>query len=116
MIKQKLPGWNDSNKGGWQRRAELKKEVETAIGWYIRKAVSGGTLKRTVKPIWINFTWFEKTRRRDKDNVASAKKFILDALKENRIIVDDGNRFIQGFSDTFVYGADWAVNVEIKEI
>ena len=38
----------------------------------------------------IVFRWIEPNRRRDKDNVAFAKKFILDSLQEVGIIKNDG--------------------------
>lgn len=47
------------------------------------------------------FRWYEKDRRRDKDNVAMAKKFILDSLQEMDIIRNDGWKEIIGFVDEF---------------
>lgn len=50
---------------------------------------------------YILFRWIEKDKRRDKDNIAFAKKFILDALQEAGILRNDGWGEILGFSDTF---------------
>ncbi len=40
-------------------------------------------------------------RKRDKDNIAFAKKFIFDALVENHVIPNDGWKNIDSFSDSF---------------
>lgn len=63
----------------------------------------------------INFVWYEGTQRRDKDNVAFAKKFILDALQQAKITKGDSNRYLTGFTDSFVYGQGQKVVVEIVE-
>lgn len=49
----------------------------------------------------IEFSWYEKNKRRDKDNVAFAKKFILDAMQEMGILENDGWQQVIGFSDYF---------------
>lgn len=56
---------------------------------------------RKIDKAYILFRWIEKDRRRDKDNIAFAKKFILDALQEAGILRNDGWGEILGFSDTF---------------
>lgn len=56
---------------------------------------------RKVDKTYILFCWIEKDKRRDKDNIAFAKKFILDALQEAGILRNDGWSEIIGFSDTF---------------
>lgn len=43
----------------------------------------------------------------DIDNIASAKKFILDALQECGILEGDGQKQLVGFSDRFVIGDGW---------
>ena len=63
----------------------------------------------------VRFVWYESTKRRDKDNVCFAKKFILDALQRARITKGDDNRYLLGFSDEFVYGQGQGVVVEIED-
>ncbi len=65
------------------------------------------------KPIWITFRWFERNMRRDKDNVAFGKKFILDGMQAAGTIKNDNNKYIAGFTDEFVYGNGDGVEVEI---
>lgn len=59
------------------------------------------TPKVTTYPIYIHFHWFAKNRKKDPDNISSAKKFILDGLQEAGIIENDGWNQIAGFSDDF---------------
>ena len=56
---------------------------------------------RQVKRARIVFRWVEKNKRRDKDNVAFAKKFILDALQETGILKNDGWEEVASFTDEF---------------
>ena len=56
---------------------------------------------KKIDKAYIKFHWVEKKTRRDKDNIAFAKKFILDALQEMGILQNDGWSEILGFSDTF---------------
>lgn len=58
-------------------------------------------------PVHITFEWHERSRRRDLDNIASAKKFILDALQEAGILDGDGQKQIKGFRDSFCIPDDW---------
>lgn len=79
--------------------ARMKKENEKYVRIsLIRYKLSG---KRIAKPVFIQFRWIEKNRRRDKDNIAFAKKFILDALVKSRVLKNDGWNEIDGFSDEF---------------
>ena len=49
----------------------------------------------------MTFIWVEKNRRRDKDNVAFGKKFILDSLQEMEVLSNDGWKEIVSFEDRF---------------
>ncbi len=81
----------------------MKRKVQDDIGWQILLAKSRNDLEPVKEPAMFAFEWHEKTFRRDKDNVASAKKFIFDALQETGILRGDGNKFVLGFTDTFVH-------------
>lgn len=61
------------------------------------------------------FIWYEQTKKRDKDNVAFAKKFILDGLVQAKKLINDNNQWVMGFSDGFVYGKGQKVVVEIYD-
>ena len=81
--------------------AQFKRDVEEVIGWAIKQALAKGTLKPVKKPCTVKFEWYEKTAKRDCDNIASAKKFILDAMQKQGIIVNDNQKYIKGFTDSF---------------
>lgn len=79
--------------------ARMKKENEKYVRLsLIRSKMSG---KRITKPVFIKFEWYERNRKRDKDNIAFAKKFILDALVKSHVLKNDGWNEIEGFSDEF---------------
>ena len=119
VIYSKLPSLNDytnkcrSNK---YEGAKLKAEVEYNIGWYIIQALNKGTLRPTKKPVRIEFIWHEKTIKRDPDNIASAKKFILDAMQKQGVIVNDNRKYIKGFTDEIVDDKEDYVEVIIREV
>jgi len=70
------------------------------------------------KRIKIIFNWYEKDRRRDLDNIASAKKFILDALTESGVIDNDSQKYIYPqFTDNFFIDKnDPRIEVDIQEV
>lgn len=118
-VNAKLPSLNDyiaacnSNR---YRGNRMKQEVENVIGWGIRMAFIDRRLKRTEKPIIVHFVWHEKTKRRDADNIASAKKFVLDAMQKFGVIPNDNQRYVKGFTDRFVSDNEDFVEVELEEI
>ena len=111
-IPVKLPSLNDyvrACRSGPYAGAKMKERIQRDVGWYIRQ------LPMIDGPCSINFTWTEKTRRRDLDNVAFAKKFILDEMVTLGVLVDDSRRYVEGFTDAFRVGDDWSVIVEIEQ-
>ncbi len=53
-------------------------------------------------PVRIHFHWYEKTRRRDLDNISGmGKKIIMDTLVQQGVIHDDGWNEVVGYTDTF---------------
>lgn len=57
-------------------------------------------------PVRIQFSWYSKNSRKDIDNVAFAKKFILDGLVHAKVLKDDSRKYVKGFSDDFFIDAD----------
>lgn len=64
----------------------------------------------------VRFEWHEKTKKRDADNIAFAKKFILDALVNMRVLEDDSRKFVKGFYDVIIDDKTDFVKVELVEI
>ena len=81
----------------------MKKMNEDYITSFILEQLNGIRFKGKV---FLNFRWIEPNRQRDLDNVCFAKKFILDALKNNGIIETDGWRGVYGFTDEFDVDAE----------
>lgn len=67
------------------------------------------------QPVKIAFRWYEKNSRRDMDNIAFAKKFILDALVKKGVLQDDGWKWVKGFTDEFfIDKKNPRIEVELK--
>ncbi len=77
--------------------ARLKRQVESIV----KQAASTQQPPTFSGPVFLTFAWHESSRRRDLDNVAFAKKFILDALVALGVLPDDGRRYVTGFVDVF---------------
>jgi len=50
----------------------------------------------------VHFTWFKPDNKKDHDNIAFAKKFVLDGLVYAKILQSDGCKHINNLSDTFI--------------
>ena len=112
-IKGKLPSLNEyiaACRTSPHVGAKLKQETEQLIIIQLRR------MKPITSPAIIHFTWHEKTRRRDKDNVAAGKKFILDAMQKAGKLVNDNNKYIAGFTDRFTYGSDYGVTITVEAV
>lgn len=118
-ITCKLPSLNDyikANRSNKYLGAKFKKEVEEVIGWSIRQALASKTLQKPNGAVILNIEWHEKTKRRDADNIASAKKFILDALVKTGVLVDDSRKYVKGFYDRIIDDKKDYVVVELIEV
>lgn len=115
-INMKLPSLNEyvrANRtvsGGYYAGAKMKKEVEEGIIYSLAR------LPKITKPVFIHFTWVEKNRKRDFDNVSFGKKFILDAMQKAGKLVNDNWKWIRGFTDSFELGDDYKVILDIEEV
>jgi len=111
-IKFKLPSLNDYIRACRSNRyagANMKKRIENDIAVFI------APLPRFQHPVKIHFHWIEGNKRRDLDNICFAKKFILDALVKCGKLKDDNRSFVYAFTDTFDYGEQTKVELEIYE-
>lgn len=100
-IPGRLEGMNSlvlANRTNRFMGAKVKRSNTDLCAWSIRAA----KLKPVERyPVMIYIHWTEQNARRDPDNVASAKKFILDGLQEAGVLVNDGPKQIRSFVDTF---------------
>ena len=117
IIQGQLPNLNDytyacrsHNRVG----AKMKRDAERIISAYIMQQLKGVAFKKTVR---LSFRWYEPNKKRDLDNVCFAKKFILDALVSNGIIIADGWKGVIGFTDEFfVDSENPRIEVDIEEV
>ena len=112
-INMKLPSLNDYIavcRGNKYQAAKYKRDIEADIGLFL------GRLPRFESPVKIHFRWIEENKRRDFDNIAFAKKFILDALVKKGKLKDDNRKFVTGFTDSFEYGKETKVILYIQEV
>lgn len=119
IIKDKLPSLNDTmryNRTNAYVGAKFKKEIEEAIGWSIRNALTAKTLHRVEVPVVIKISWHEKTQRRDVDNIQSSQKFILDALVNRGVLVDDSRKYVKQIFHEIIDDSSNFVEVELIEI
>lgn len=111
-IPVRMPGANEyiaQERRSRYAGAKLKQEYTNLAALYFRRA----GVKPVTVPVKLRFTWHEKNRRRDKDNVAYAKKFILDGMQRAGFLPNDNNRWILGFEDCFVYDGRTGVEIEV---
>lgn len=82
----------------WSKYTEIKREYEGLI----ISAINLANIK-PVKRAYFMFTFIEKNKKRDPDNVAAgARKFILDALVTAGVLENDGWKQVAGWTDTFM--------------
>lgn len=101
IIPGKLPSLNEYTRSGRTNPyagAKAKRETQERVLWAIKAA----KLVPMKPPVLVGFEWVEPDMRRDKDNISSAKKYILDALVVSGVIGNDNWRWIAGnLPDTY---------------
>ena len=70
-------------------------------------------LKKIDKPVDIEFTWLEKTARRDVDNIAFCQKFLLDGLVKAGILENDSQKFVKSLYHQFEKDDDYGVIIKL---
>lgn len=114
VIPGRMPGLNDyvrAERANRYMASSMKKQQTERAGV---AAVEQGMPKFPGR-VEIAFTWVEENRRRDMDNVAFAKKFILDGLVRAGVIKDDTPRYIGSLTDRFAYDSRHPrIEVEVR--
>jgi hypothetical protein len=112
-----LPGMNEmvdaaKGAGGVGRHyARLK------AAWTLK--VKAEARRQRILPVaraCLTFEWAEANRRRDPDNVAAAKKLVLDGLVAAGVLPKDGWKAVAGFRDIWAVSARPGVLVVIEEV
>lgn len=118
IISGTLPNLNDYIEALDKSRhagAALKKEAQRTVEWCAKSQLRKF---RPTGPVWMKYTWYEKNKMRDKDNISSfGRKVIQDGLVKVGVLKNDGWKHIEGFSDRFrVDEKNPRVEVEIIEV
>lgn len=87
----------DASKQHWAKYHVFKKQYTD----YVTMIAKTHLQPVTKYPVSIQTTWYCPTRRKDPDNVAAGKKFILDGLVEAGILKGDAWKHISELHDSF---------------
>ena len=100
IIPCELPDLNTTlseSKRHWSKYSRLKREYTALVAALARRQLRPVVSGR----VHLSFVWYCRNRRKDPDNVCSAKKFIIDGLVTAGILANDGWQQVSSFSDTF---------------
>ena len=86
----------NAERGHFSKAAKIKKDETTRVYYDLI-----GKMPINEYPVKIHFFWRLKNDKIDPDNIAFAKKYILDGMVEARVLQGDGWDRIRGFSDDF---------------
>ncbi|MEE0477944.1 MAG: hypothetical protein UDK32_08755 [Adlercreutzia sp.] len=115
VIEGRMPSLNDYVRAVNANRFKgnaMKQECTSLAAW----AAKAARMPRFARPVTVRFTWVEGNRRRDIDNVAFAKKFVLDGLVQAGVIGNDTPQYVTGFEDRFAYdGRHPRIIVEVTD-
>lgn len=96
-----LPGLNEyinAERTNRYKAAKMKRHAQDQIICAAKASLRG---VRYLAPVLMHYIWVEPNKRRDKDNIAFARKFVQDALVEIGVLQNDGWKEIEGFTDSF---------------
>lgn len=115
VIPGRPPGLNDYTaacRGCAVAGEKMKHKAQDAV----RSAIRAAGLKPMSAPVDVRITWYEKNRRRDKDNIRFGVKFILDALVAERVIENDNWGWVRAIAAEYrVDKANPRIHVLIEE-
>ncbi len=116
VIEGRFPSLNDyvdAERLNRYRGAAMKRTQTERV----QAAAIAQGLPRFAGPVAVRFLWVEPNRRRDLDNVAFAKKFVLDGLVAAGVLEGDGQRHVVALQDCFeVDPANPRVMVEVVDV
>jgi hypothetical protein len=102
-----MENWARSNRyGAAAKRKIWKKHVVNSIGKVPK-----------FNRVWLDITYYDPNRRRDPDNQAGAKKYILDGIVAAGLISNDGHKQVAGWTERFRFDKDNpGVEVMVSEV
>lgn len=115
VIPGQLPALNEiiqASKTHWSQYSKLKKKYSDLI-----EDIT--VIHRTpfFRELELDITYYCRDRRKDPDNIAAGKKFILDGLVAAGVIKDDGWKCVKGFNERWqVDKENPRVEVVLKDV
>lgn len=113
VVPGELPAQNEiikAAKSSPYAYSRMKKDSTNTITWLSKN-------KANMDRIWLDITYVCKNRRKDPDNIAAAKKFILDGLVAAGVIPNDGWNEIAGWTEDFkIDKQNPRIEIVIKEV
>ena len=100
---ENIPTLNEhdkANRGNKFGGASMKKKATNLCAAYVKKAMNEG-FEFKAQPTHFKFEWFVKNKRKDKDNISFAKKYIFDGMVQAGLISNDGWKQIGDWKETF---------------
>ena len=105
VIDGKLIGYNEygnQQRTNYYKANKTKRSIQDDLRRQILAQVKLPI--RTIKTqVNVHCHWIEPNKKRDKDNISSAIKFILDTLVHMRLLKNDGWQQIGDIKHTFVH-------------
>lgn len=89
----------------------FKQLVERELVWTIKASA----MKPIDKPCIVYVKYHEPNTKRDVDNIYSANKFILDALRKAGIIKNDSQKYVRDVKDSYIVDGQSMVEIVIEE-
>lgn len=115
-IAGRLPSYNEyinSCRRAWYIGASFKKKQTKRVSMEL---IAAGVPKFT-RPVLMHFRWFERDRRRDRDNIRSGEKYIMDALTERERITNDTQKWvIDSHHEILLDKQNPRIEIDIEEI
>ena len=98
--------------------ANIKKRETNICIVYLKQAVNKGfEIGHDQYPLHVIFRWYAKDGRKDLDNIAYAKKYIMDAMQKVKLIENDGYKQVQRYTDIYLVDKEKPrVEIEIRSM
>ena len=99
-VRTPLPSLNEyinAERSNKYAAAKIKKNATNAVLW----AIKTQKCKETFEQFSLVINYFCKDKRKDKDNIAFQKKFILDGMQKAGIIANDGWNNVTDWEEHF---------------
>ncbi|MFH0957066.1 MAG: hypothetical protein V1897_00015 [Pseudomonadota bacterium] len=112
-IPDRLPGMNEiisMARTYWAASAAQKADYTDLVVSYCEL-----NHIRPMKRVWLSIYYHEKDKKRDPDNIAAGKKFILDGLVQAGVLSNDGHAQVAGFDESFCFDGRQGVEVILSE-